>query len=109
MSRLPSVKALRRRLLRHLTEVEERLYKALSESSGVPDAALAREMRQYAALVLEVISNPDADETAPGGITIEHIRRAFQEAKLEEGGGTAQTSEGFGLEQSDLWKSYNAG
>ncbi|MGC8833848.1 MAG: hypothetical protein ACP5R4_07300 [Armatimonadota bacterium] len=108
MNRLPSVKVLRRRLLRHLTEVEERLYKALSESSGVPDAALAREMRQYAALVLDVINSPDVDDTAPGGITIEQIRQAFRDSIMRESGGAVQAGESLGVRSADVWKTYNA-
>lgn len=108
MNRLPSVKVLRRRLLRHLTDVEERLYKALSESSGVPDAALAREMRQYAALVLDVISSPDADDTAPGGITIEQIRQAFRDSKAGESSGAVQAGESLGVRPADAWETYSA-
>lgn len=85
MNRLPSPRSLRRRLLKHLTEVEERLYRAMCEAGEAPDPSLAREMRQYAAQVLEVLQAPDAAETAPGGITLEDIRRAY--AALQESAG----------------------
>jgi len=84
MSRLPSPQSLRRRLLKHLTEVEERLYRAVCEGGEVPDPSLAREMRQYAAQVLEVLRVPEAVEPAPGGITLEDLRRAFEAAQTDE-------------------------
>lgn len=86
MSRLPSPRSLRRRLLRHLTEVEERLYRAVCESGDAPDPSLAREMRQYAAQVLEVLRIPEAVETAPAGITLDDLRRAFEAAQKDGGG-----------------------
>lgn len=86
-------KALRRRLMNHLEQVEEGLFQSLKPLLGAgrnPNPALARELRLCIGHLLELLEKEGSKAKGPWGLSLADLERAyrererlFEEAKVE--------------------------